>query len=85
MKNEIYISKEERVAVTLAGDSQKFGPCERTGREGTIVHYRGETLTKHGSWNEVFSMFVSPDYALDHLDEYTQKWWMIENGKLLPA
>ena len=84
MKNEIYISKEERVAATYAGTSQKFGVCERTGAEGGIYHYRAEKKTASGCWNEVFSMFVVADYLINHLSEHTQIKWKLSNENLTP-
>ena len=84
MRNEIYISKEERVAATYAGSSEKYGACERTGAEGEIYHYRAEKKTDHGYWKETFSMFVTADYLIKHLYEYTQIKWILKNENLTP-
>lgn len=83
-KQEIYISKEERVSVTYAGHSDKYGACERTGADGDIYHYRGETRTTNGGWNEVFSMFVTSQYLIKHLNEYSRIRWKLDNENLTP-
>ena len=70
---ETYIDKNNRVRLTYAGSSQKYGPCELTGKEGAIYHYRVHKRTKSGGWKLVFSSFCTFDAALCRLSNYKEK------------